>query len=64
MREQLRTDLYRKRISVTSVGAHLGLSRVQASRILNGESDTTFDNWEKIAALVGKRFALEETSQI
>lgn len=27
----------------------------------NGDFDTTFDNWEKIAALVSKRFALENT---
>ena len=62
LREELRTGLYQKRISVTSVGKHLGISRVQASRILNGESDTTFDNWEKIAALTGKRFTLEESN--
>ena len=62
MREALRTSLYQKRISVTSVGTHLGVSRVQASRILNGDSDTTFDNWEKIAALAGKRFTLEDAA--
>ena len=63
MREELRTDLYKRRISVTSVARFLGLSRVQVSRILNGESDTTFDNWEKIAALVDKRFMLEKVSE-
>lgn len=62
MREQLRLDLYQRRIKVKDVAEHLGLSRVQTSRILNGESDTTFDNWEKIAALVDRRFTFERLS--
>jgi transcriptional regulator with XRE-family HTH domain len=60
IREELRLALYSKKISITRVGEYLGVSRVQASRILNGESDTTFDNWEKIASLVGKVFVLED----
>lgn len=59
LREELRTDLYAKGISVTELAAELGLSRVQLSRILNGHSDTTFETWAKIAAKAGKRFTLE-----
>ena len=58
IRRQLRLALYDRRISITEVGRQIGLSRGQVSRILNGTGETSFENWEKIAKLAGKRFEL------
>lgn len=58
IREQLRLDLYAKRISVTDLAKELGLSRVTLSRMLNGQHEGKFSTWEAIAAKVGKRFTL------
>lgn len=63
IREQLRLDLYAKRISVTALAKDLGLSRVTLSRMLNGQHEGKFTTWEAIAAKVGKRFALTGLEQ-
>ena len=60
LREELAAELYASKITVTKVAKILKLTREQTSRILNGKSGTTFDNWEKIAKLVKKRFVLED----
>ncbi len=58
IREQLRTDLYSRRVSVTALAKELEMSRVNLSRMLNGQLEGRFEIWEKIAAKVGKRFTL------
>jgi transcriptional regulator with XRE-family HTH domain len=60
LREELAAELYANKITTTHVAKILGVSRGQASRILNGRSDTSFENWEKIAALCGKVFYLKD----
>lgn len=60
IREQLRVELYAKRISITDLAKELGMSRVNLSRMLNGQLDGKFEVWERIAAQVGKRFTLTD----
>jgi plasmid maintenance system antidote protein VapI len=59
LREEIRLDLFAKRISNKHVALELGVSEEHVSRILNGKSDTTPDNWDKIGSLVGKRLVWE-----
>ena len=63
IREQLRVKLYAERISVTDLAKELGMSRVNLSRMLNGQLDGKFEVWEKIAAKVGKQFTLADTAE-
>jgi hypothetical protein len=56
--KELREDLRERRITIRHVSVVIEKSYSQTWRIINGQNDTDFATWEKIASLCGKRFYL------
>lgn len=56
---RLRRDAHRAGIPQAELAARSGLTQKHVSQILTGKADGSFETWEKLAEVLGRRWHVE-----